>query len=262
METASPGEGRLFISLEDTAMAATTQDLRQERRIGAFDRRMNPVTAARPLSTEGIRVSWGGIWGGVLTAVGLVLLLAALGMAVGITATDPSQADGNRIGMAAGIWAGVSLLIALFVGGMVSTRIGAIFDGATGFWEGALVWIVTLLAVVYLASTGLSSLMGGAMRVMGAASQSVATAMQGTPAASNAANEAANANPSAMVDQLKSRISDARSNGTIGQKAAEVKPAATKAAWATFGALVLTLLASVLGAVAGRRRHPLFERRR
>ena len=30
------------------------------------------------------------------------------------------------------IWAGVSLLVALFVGGLVSTRIGATFDGSTG----------------------------------------------------------------------------------------------------------------------------------
>src|SRR5207248_3582331 len=32
---------------------------------------------------EGMRVSWGGIFGGVLVAVGLLLLLAALGVAVG-----------------------------------------------------------------------------------------------------------------------------------------------------------------------------------
>jgi hypothetical protein len=242
-------------------MAATTPDLRHDRRTGTIDRRMNTVTSARPLNTEGIRVSWGGIWGGVLTAVGLVLLLAALGMAVGVTATDPTQADGSTLGMAAGVWAGVSLLVALFVGGMVSTRIGAIFDGTTGFWEGALVWIVTLLAVVYLATTGLSSLMGGAMRVMGAASQTAATAMQGTPAANDAANRAANVNPSGMVDDLKARIANAQSSGALEQKAAEVKPAATKAAWATFAGLVLTLLAAVLGAMAGRRRHPFLDRR-
>jgi hypothetical protein len=197
-------------------MAATPQDLRRERRTGAIDRRANPVTLARPLNLDGIRVSWGGIWGGVLTAIGVLLLLAALGMAVGASAT-PAEADGTTLGMAAGVWAGVSLLIALFLGGMVSTRIGATYDGATGFWEGALVWIVTLLAIVGLATTGLSSLMGGAMRVMGTTSQ-VASAMQGTPAAA-------------------------------------------KAAWGTFGALVLMLLASVLGAVAGRRRHPWLERR-
>ncbi len=243
-------------------MAATTPDLRYDRRTGTIDRRHgNHVAFAAPLSTDGLRVSWGGIWGGVLAAVGLLLLLAALGMAVGITATDPQATDGATVGKAAAAWAGVSLLIALFMGGMVSTRIGAIFDGATGFWEGALVWVVTLLLMAYLATTSLGALMGGALQVMGGATQAAATAMQGTPQAANAANAAQNSHPSGVIDQLKSKIDNAQATGTVQQKAAEVKPAATKASWAAFGALVLSLLAAIFGARVGRRRHPLLERR-
>ncbi|HZD20752.1 MAG TPA: hypothetical protein VE325_08775, partial [Burkholderiales bacterium] len=50
-------------------------------------------------SAEGMRVSWGGIFGGVLVAVGTLLLLAALGVAVGITAVDPTQADVSKLGI-------------------------------------------------------------------------------------------------------------------------------------------------------------------
>ena len=39
----------------------------------------------------------------------------------------------------------------------------------------------------------------------------------------------------------------------LEQKAQEMKPAATKAAWITLGALLLSLLAAVLGAMSGRR---------
>jgi hypothetical protein len=46
----------------------------------------------------------------------------------------------------------------------------------------------------------------------------------------------------------------AKSSGALEQKAEEVKPQATKAAWITFGALVLSLLAAVLGAMSGRRK--------
>src|SRR5581483_7620504 len=53
---------------------------------------------------EGMRVSWGGIFGGVLVAVGTLLLLAALGVAVGVTAVDPSQADASKLGTGAAIW--------------------------------------------------------------------------------------------------------------------------------------------------------------
>lgn len=246
-------------------MAAITPDVGRDRRFGPNERRRNAavthVNVSHPMTLEGIRVSWGGIWGGVLTAVGLLLLLAALGAAIGISAANPQSTDVQTVGIAAGVWAGVSLLIALFVGGLVSTRIGATFDGATGFWEGALVWVVTLLLMAYLATTSLATLTGGAMKVMGAAAQTAATAVQGTPQANNAVNQAQNqvrnGSAASMVDQLKSKLSQARANGTIQQKAAQAKPAASKALWGAFVALVLSLVAAVLGAMAGRRRYPI-----
>jgi len=238
-------------------MAAISPDIRNDRRTGLVNRRGTSTRMfATALPLEGIRVSWAGIWGGVLAAVGLLLLLASLGGAIGITATDPTQLDAGKLGIAAGAWLGISLLVALFVGGMVSTRIGATFDGSTGFWSGALVWVVTLLAMAYLATTSLASLTGGALRIMGGAAQTAATAAQGTPAASNAANNAANAAPNAIA-RLRSNLENAQANGTIQEKAAQAKPAASKAAWGTFIALVLTLIAAVLGAAVGRRRHPV-----
>jgi len=40
----------------------------------------------------------------------------------------------------------------------------------------------------------------------------------------------------------------------LQQKAQEAKPTATKAAWIAFGGLLISLLAAVAGALAGRRR--------
>jgi hypothetical protein len=180
---------------------------------------------------EGMRVSWGGIFGGVLVAVGLLLLLAALGVAVGITAVDPSQAELSKLGTGAAIWAGVSLLLALFVGGLVSTRIGATFDGSTGFFSGFLVWVVSLLLVAYLAASGVSSLASGAFSLMGGAQE--------------------------VVAQVGDKAQEMSQNlPALQQKAQEAKPQASRAAWVTFGALVLSLAAAVLGALAGRRRAP------
>ena len=194
---------------------------------------------------DGMRVSWGGVWGGVLVAVGLLLLLAALGVAVGITATDPTQTEASTLGTGAGIWAGISLLIALFVGGMVSTRIGAIFDGTTGFFEGALVWVVSVLLMAYLAASGVSSLASGAFSMIGGAQQAVSSVL-GT------------SNPQQMPQQAQQKAQDLKQNlPQLQQKAQEAKPTATKAAWITFIALLLSLAAAVIGAMAGRRRHPL-----
>src|SRR5438270_3706408 len=101
---------------------------------------------------EGMRVSWGGIFGGVMVAVGLLLLLAALGLAIGITAVDRQSTQLGSLGVGAAIWTGVSLLLALFLGGLVSSRLGATYDRTTSFFEGFLVWIVSLLLVAYLAA--------------------------------------------------------------------------------------------------------------
>lgn len=172
---------------------------------------------------EGMRVSWGGIFGGVLVALGVLLLLAALGVAVGVSAAQPGQADAETLGTGAGIWAGASLLVALFIGGMVSTRIGAIFDRTTGVFEGVLVWVVSVLLVAYLAASGVGMLVGGASEILGNAG-------------------------AAMGDMVE------QASGAIQQNAAQLAPRATAAAWISFGALVVSLLAAVLGAVAGRRK--------
>jgi hypothetical protein len=273
-------------------MASATHTPFHDRR--ALERRR--IAYPSVLRAEGMKVSWGGIFGGVLVAVGLLLLLTALGVAVGISTAQPGETEASTLGTGAGIWAGVSLLAALFVGGMVATRIGAISDGATGFFEGALVWVVSILLMVYFASSGVSMLAGGAFQMVGGAAQAIGGAVQGQ-----------GVDTSGSVDQIAQRLKDpktaqqiasmtglqesevqatlsetaqrvennrdnptqaaaeakqgmaqlmqkAKSSGALEQKAEEVKPQATKAAWITFGALVLSLLAAVLGAMSGRRK--------
>src|SRR5689334_13501678 len=67
----------------------------QDRRM--FFRRAGDQSRVRSTAVvrdvEGMRVSWGGIWGGVFMALGVMLLLAALGVAVGISAVDPTGTD-------------------------------------------------------------------------------------------------------------------------------------------------------------------------
>jgi hypothetical protein len=262
------------------------------------ERRGNVYSLGLP-SVEGLRVSWGGIWAGVLAATGVLLLLTALGVAVGVSAVDPRAPDAEAMSTGAGIWAAAGLLIALFLGGMVSTRVGAIFDRTTGVFQGALVWIVSVLMVAYLAASGINMVAGGALRLVGGVGAAV-----GATAASGQEGDVA----AGTVDQILARLKDpqtaqkiasatglsqgdvqatltdtaqrveasrdrpaqaaadardgvarlyqqARSSGQLGQKAAEMQPAATRTAWVTFGALALSLLAAVLGAVAGRRRN-------
>jgi len=121
--------------------------------------------------TEGMKVSWGGVFAGVLVAMGASMLLAALGIAIGVSAVDPGRTDPGTIGIGAAVWGGLQLLIALFIGGMVATRVGAIIDRTTGFFEGVLVWVVSLMLMAYLAGSGIASVASGAFSLLGGATQ-------------------------------------------------------------------------------------------
>jgi hypothetical protein len=274
-------------------MATVIRESPYHDRRSAERRRIAYPAAVR---AEGMRVSWGGVFGGVLVALGFLLLMTALGVAVGISAAQPGETDAGTLGTGAGIWGGLSLLIALFLGGWVSTRIGAIFDGTTGFFEGALVWVVSVLLMLYFAASGIGMLAGGAFKLIGGAAQALGSVVQsqgapdvsgsveqmiqrlkdpktaeqiaaatGMPASEVQATlgetaqrvENNRANPTQAAAEAKNGVArlmeKAKSSGALQQKAEEVKPEATRAAWMTFGALLLSLLAAVIGAMAGRR---------
>jgi hypothetical protein len=222
-------------------------------------------------------------------------------VAIGISAADPGETPASTIGTGAGIWAGISLLLALFLGGLVATRIGAISDRTTGFFEGALVWVVTILLMGYLATSGISTVAGGVLNMLGGATKAVGSVMRAGGAdidlsgsvdqmlqrlrdpntaqqiaaatgmqraeVQEALNDAAQRveqtrdNPGQAAVEARQRlerlVDQAKSRGALQQKAEELKPQASRAAWITLGALLLSLLAAVIGAMAGRRREPV-----
>jgi hypothetical protein len=259
------------------------------------DRYTTHHATANLVDVQGMSVSWGGIWGGVLIGMGLLLLLTALGLALGVTAVDPNS-DNGSLGVGAAVWAAISLLLALYIGGMVSTRIGAIFDKTTGMFEGILVWVLSLLLIVYLAGSGIGIVAGGAFKLVGGATQAIGSMMIGGTAQLSEGNldqvvqrlrdpqtshllasatgmpeeqvrtnlaqiaskaDAAKDNPAQAATEVRQSVNDmiqkARADGTLTKAAEKAKSAASKTAWITFGALLLSLLAAVFGAMTGRR---------
>jgi hypothetical protein len=263
----------------------------------ALDRVTGQSTVAVVPGTDGVRVSWGGIWGGVLVALAVLVLLTSLGLAVGVSAVNPNDTDAaESVGIGAAIWSAVSLLLALYVAGMVATRIGATHDKSTSLFEGVLVWIVSVLLIAYMAGAGISLVATGAFKMIGGATQAIgaiatngapdlaqgnvdqivqrlrdartaqvlasATGMQEEDVRKQLAQiadkaDAARSNPAQVAadvrESVRNMIDKARNEGRLAQAAERAKPGATKAAWVTFGALVLSLLAAVFGALSGRR---------
>ena len=243
---------------------------------------------------DGLRISWGGIWAGALIVLGTLLFLSTLGLAVGVSAVNPGNTDAESIGVGAVIWSGLALLIALFAGGMAATRLGMVFDRATGAFEGALVWVVSFVAILWLASSGVQLVASGISHIFSGVTQTIGSAAGGLDDLS-----------SGDVGQIVGRLKDPRTVSTVAtatgmpeeevrstlgeiaqrvdaardnpeQAAAEVRsgterlmarareqlPAAAeriqggaaKTAWITFGAMALSLLAAIGGAMVGRKR--------
>ena len=159
---------------------------------------------------QGIRVAWGGIWSGFLFALGVFLLLTVLGMAIGITAADIGTPDGTSarsLGIGAGIWGAVTLLVALFVGGWVATRAGMVHDGATGMIEGVLIWVLSVLALIYMASSGVGLLASGAFGSIGSVAQSATSTVRGGVDVEAIAN--------GDVSQITARLNDPKTVSSV-----------------------------------------------
>lgn len=128
------------------------------------------------------RVSWGAIFGGLVMALSLQLLLTLLGSAIGLGAINPaSEADPmNGIGMGALIWFAISSIISMFFGGWIG---GKLANGtpADGLLHGWIIWGLATLVTFYLLTTavgrvvsGVGSLVGNGLAAGGGA---VATAL-------------------------------------------------------------------------------------
>ncbi len=193
---------------------------------------VSPVTPAEDARTVAInQISWSAVFAGV--AIGLIsqLLLNMLGLGLGLATLDPGTADNpsaSGFSIGAALWWTVSGIIAAFFGGWVAGRTSGKPKESTGGWHGLTSWAVTSLIVIYLLSSAVSSVVGGALGALSSAVGGVGRTA--ATAATTAAPAAAN-NPGAL-----SEVGDQLKNATgIEDPAALAKTAATAVGAAASG---------------------------
>jgi len=108
-------------------------------------------------SKEGI--NWGAVWGGLLTAIGLFILMSVLAAAIGITATQETAVDAGDASRIGGVVSAVLALLAFFVGGYVAGNMSG-GDGGAGALNGFLVWALALVLILILAAFGAGAAFG------------------------------------------------------------------------------------------------------
>jgi hypothetical protein len=191
-------------------------------------------------------VSWGALFAGAVAALGVWVLLYALGLALGLSTVDPSDTDTlRRTGIFTGLWGLVAPLVALFIGGLVAGRSAGPLRRGSGALHGLIVWSLTALGGLVLVANMFGGALGSAVSVgKNVASKAIAEQAAGTPEASPTEG---------VVGDVKEAIGRVEANAAenIKQGAVEAAPETGTAFWVVFGALLLGALAAMAGGAAG-----------
>jgi hypothetical protein len=130
---------------------------------------------------RGTRVRWGGVMSGFFVALGVLLLMGALGLAIGVTALgDPraaTSATASGLGIGGGVWAFITLVAAVFLGSLVSTAVTDRPDRTGAVIHGTLVWVLLSLFSVWMIASGVSLGVSGLFSAMSGLASSATTAV-------------------------------------------------------------------------------------
>lgn len=186
-----------------------------------------PQRTPQVVYTPEDKVRWGPIWAGLFTALFVLLVLWLFGVAIGLTVANTSAVASGGLNPNAGqysaLWGGISGIIAFLIGGYVAGRAAAVHTRGWAALNGALVFLLALPFILWLATLGLTTLIGNA----GAIANGLGI------------------NLSALGGTVH--------NPTPGQ-ATQAASAVKNAAWGALIGLAVGLVASALGGLLGMRR--------
>jgi hypothetical protein len=168
-------------------------------------------TAQVAVPTAGLRrISWGAVLAGAVIVIAVHVSLSLLGLGIGLSTVDPAAGDtpqATSLGLGAGIWWVVSNLIALVIGGYVAARLSGMPLRGDGIIHGVLTWAVTLLITIYLLTTSVGSIIGGAFNVVG---NTLSTVGQGVAEAVPEALDVAGMSPEQIQRQAEELLRPAQ----------------------------------------------------
>ncbi|KQM22065.1 hypothetical protein [Novosphingobium sp. Leaf2] len=117
------------------------------------------------------RISWGAIFGGVVIAIAVQLVLGILGAGIGLTMVDPVEGTtpgASGFGIGGGIYWLITTIVALGAGGYTAARVAGVHERFDALTHGLVVWGVTLILTLYLLTSAVGGIIGGAFRTVGA----------------------------------------------------------------------------------------------
>lgn len=158
--------------------------------------------AAADRTADFNQISWGAVFAGMVLALTVQFLLNLLGVAIGAAVLDPAGGDNpaaSSASIAGGVWYVVAGVIGAFAGGFVASRLSGRPVKSTGSYHGLITWAATTLVVLYLLTTSVGALVGGAFNGLSSAIGGVGGAA--STALQTAAPSIANMNPQTDLEQ-------------------------------------------------------------
>ncbi|HSK17801.1 MAG TPA: hypothetical protein VK912_01575 [Longimicrobiales bacterium] len=138
-----------------------------------------PETRDPLVEQTGFRLSWGAIVAGMLVATALHVVMALLGVAIGLDTWEPGERL-DTLGGVLGIWVVVSGVVALFVGGLTTGRLAGILTRGDGALHGMVLWSLSTLLAAWLVASGLTTVVGGAFGLVGRTTAAAAGGLTST----------------------------------------------------------------------------------
>jgi hypothetical protein len=140
-------------------------------------------------------ISWGAVWGGVMGAIGMEILLVLFGLFIYFVMFNPAAPGTGGARAWGAVWFLVTSFFSLLFGGWLSSRLAGSTTRRNGLMHGWVTWGLTSLGTWVIAVmtaspilTGLASIAGGAM----AAAPQGAASMGGANSAAFAGSIAGN----------------------------------------------------------------------
>jgi hypothetical protein len=189
------------------------------------------------------RVNWGAIFGGAMVALALYFLLTLFGAAAGLSIGGRVRPE--TVGMAAALWAVLSTVLALFVGGYVTTQCSVGESRFEAVLYGVILWGVLFGMLLWLMASGVQAGFG-AMVGMASANQNATEdfTARGWEWAARKAGV-----PEGKIQEM--RNADGRGVAEDPEARRQTAEGAARVAWWSFSGTLLSMLAAVAGSYAG-----------
>lgn len=205
------------------------------------------------IMSVGKRVSWSALLAGLVVAIAVYATLMMLAVAIGVTTRDRIADMPEQAAIIGAIIALISAWVALFLGGMVASRVTVGEDKLEAIIYGVLLWgAVFVFSVLASASMANTAIIGSGLWAQTEPAKEAYR--EGKQIVNEQKNQPAkdaqgNTNPPANDQKTEMKKQADRIQGATEEALDRLNP--TAVAWLTFLAMILSICAAIGGAIVG-----------